>query len=228
MSAGIMIPLYAAAPTLCTMVITYTSVIKAEPLSDPSPFHVVWYQTVHGNDRIGVISSGCADGIAMIQDVCDSVTLALSIKGCPELSVMVTDSLSKEFMRLVYLLAPYGIELFRSDLRATLAAVDTVPTLSDDKRKQIREAYKDFTIHSASDPQWEGLTFSKKDNVVSDKYHRVYSNQLSTLNGLLIRAQECQELMIGCYALSNMLKFSTRNQLPAFLLVPIVKLQCPI
>jgi hypothetical protein len=72
MSAGIMIPLYAAAPTLCTMVITYTSVIKAEPLSDPSPFHVIWYQTVHGNDRMGVVSSACTDGIAMIQDVCDS------------------------------------------------------------------------------------------------------------------------------------------------------------
>jgi hypothetical protein len=34
--------------------------------------------------------------------------------------------------------------------------------------------------------------------------------------------------MIGCYALSNTLKFSTGNQLPAFLSVPIVKLQCPI
>jgi hypothetical protein len=84
------------------------------------------------------------------------------------------------------------------------------------------------TTHTASDPQWEGLTFGKKGNVVSDKYHRVYSNQLSTPNGLLIRAQECQELMIGCYALSNTLKFSTGNQLPAFLSVPIVKLQCPI
>jgi hypothetical protein len=106
--------------------------------------------------------------------------------------------------------------------------VDAVPTLTDNERKQIREAYKEFTIHTASDPQWEGLTFGKKGNVVSDKYHRVYSNQLSTLNGLLIGAQECQELMIGCYALSNMLKFSTGNQLPAFLSVPIVKLQCPI
>jgi hypothetical protein len=32
MSAGIMIPLYAAAPTLCSMVVTYASVIKADPL----------------------------------------------------------------------------------------------------------------------------------------------------------------------------------------------------
>jgi hypothetical protein len=151
----------------------------------------------------------------MIQDVCDSVTLAMSIKGCPELSAMMTDSLSKEFTRLVYLLAPYGIKLFRSDLRTTLA-VDSVPTLTDDERNQIRKAYKDFTTHSASDPQWEGLTFGKKGNVISDKYHRVYSNQLSTLNGLLICAQECQELMIGCYALSNTLKFScsVRFELP--------------
>jgi hypothetical protein len=178
------------------MVVTYASVIKAEPLSDPSPFHVVWYQTVHGSDRIGVVSSDCADGVAMIQDVCDSVTLALSIKGCPELSAMITDLLSKEFTRLVYLLAPHGIELFRSDLCTTLA-VDAVPMLTDDKRKQIQEAYKDFTTHTALGPQWEGLTFGKKGNVVSDKYHSVYSNQLSTLNGLLVRAQECQELMIG-------------------------------
>jgi orotate phosphoribosyltransferase-like protein len=112
MSAEIMIPLYAATPTLCTMVITYASVIKDNPLPDPSPFHVVWYQTVHGSDRIGVVSPNCADGVAMIQDVCDSVTLAMSIKGCPELSAMMTDSLSKEFTRLVYLLAPYGIKLF--------------------------------------------------------------------------------------------------------------------
>jgi hypothetical protein len=56
MSAGILIPLYAAAPTLCTMVVTYASVIKDNPLPDPSPFHVVWYQTVHGSDRIGVVS----------------------------------------------------------------------------------------------------------------------------------------------------------------------------
>jgi hypothetical protein len=120
------------------MVVTHASVIKAEPLPDPSPFHVVvWYQTVHGNDRIGVVSSDCANGIAMIQDVCDSVTLALSIKGCPELSTMITGSLSKEFTQLVFLLvAPYGIELFRSDLCATLA-VDAVPTLTDDERKQI-------------------------------------------------------------------------------------------
>jgi hypothetical protein len=90
MSAGIMIPLYAAAPNLCSMVVTYASVITADSLSDPSPFHVVWYQTVHGSDRIGVVSSDCADGVAMIQGVCDSVTLALSIKGCPELSTMVT------------------------------------------------------------------------------------------------------------------------------------------
>jgi hypothetical protein len=73
------------------------------------------------------------------------------------------------------------------------------------------------------DPQWEGLTFGKKGNVVSDK-----SNQLSTPNGLLIQAQESQELMIGCYALSNTLKFSTGNQLPAFLSVPIMKLYYPI
>jgi hypothetical protein len=126
---------------------------------------------------------------------------------------MITDSLSKEFTRLVYLLAPYGIKLFQSDLRATLA-VDAVPTLTDDERKQIREAYKDFTTHTVSDPQWEGLTFGKKGNVVSDK-----SNQLSTPNGLLIQAQESQELMIGCYALSNTLKF---------LSVPIVKLYYPI
>jgi hypothetical protein len=45
------------------MMITYASVIKTEPLSDPSPFHAVWYQTVHGNYRIGVISSDCADGL---------------------------------------------------------------------------------------------------------------------------------------------------------------------
>jgi hypothetical protein len=84
MSAGIMIPLYAVAPTLCSMVVTYASVIKAEPLPNPSPFHVVWYQTVHGSDLISVVSSDCSDGVAMIQDVCDSVTLALSIKRCPD------------------------------------------------------------------------------------------------------------------------------------------------
>jgi hypothetical protein len=111
----------------------------------------------------------------------------------------------------VYLLAPYGIELFQSDLCATLA-VDAVPTLTDDERKQIQE----------------GLTFGKKGNVAPDKYHHIYSNQLSTLNVLLVRAQESQELMIGCYAPSNTLKFSTGNQLPAFLSVPIVKLHCPI
>jgi hypothetical protein len=102
---------------------------------------------------------------------------------------MVTDSLSKIFTGLVYLLALFGIELFQSNLRTTLA-VDTAPTLTDDERKQIREAYKEFTVHSTSDPQLEGLTFGKKGNVMSDKYHRIYSNQLSTLNGLLIRAQE--------------------------------------
>jgi hypothetical protein len=80
-------------------------------------------------------SSACTDGIAMIQDVCDSVTFALSIRGCPELSAMVTDLLSKEFTRLVYVLALYGIELFRSDLRTTLAVrlTDSLSELKSEK-----------------------------------------------------------------------------------------------
>jgi hypothetical protein len=149
---------------------TYAPVIKGRPLSDPPPFHVVWYQTVNGIDRFGIVSSICDHGVAMIQGICDSISLALSIKGCPEFVVLVTDSLSKEFMYLVYLVAPYRIKLFQSDIRETLES-DAALRFSTDKR------YKDFTTHAATDPQWEGLTFGKKGNATLDKYHLIFSNQ---------------------------------------------------